>query len=87
MIIIVDDLDLSFAVQTDNQASIEEFERQRTARNLAVPTDDARVQKLIQEEGEPRTLFGEGVSFMQPLRSLNVTYLSFIFSPRTAESD
>lgn len=46
----------------DNRASYEEFERQKMARTLTVPTDDAHVRKLIQEEGEPQTLFGEGVS-------------------------
>ncbi|KND01170.1 uncharacterized protein SPPG_04260 [Spizellomyces punctatus DAOM BR117] len=46
--------------QAEHQAILEQFERKRIARNLAVPTDDARVRARLREEGEPITLFGEG---------------------------
>ncbi|KAJ3138721.1 U4/U6 small nuclear ribonucleoprotein Prp4 [Geranomyces variabilis] len=46
--------------QAEHQAILAEFERKRLARNLAVPTDDARVRLRLRDEGEPITLFGEG---------------------------
>ncbi|TPX62376.1 hypothetical protein PhCBS80983_g00501 [Powellomyces hirtus] len=46
--------------QAEHQAILEEFERKRIARNLAVPTDDARVRARLREESEPITLFAEG---------------------------
>jgi U4/U6 small nuclear ribonucleoprotein PRP4 len=39
---------------------LNEFERQRRARTLAVPTDDGRVKAKLRELGEPICLFGEG---------------------------
>lgn len=47
----------------ENQAVLEELERKKKARSLAVPTDDARVRARLRELGEPITLFGERVSF------------------------
>jgi U4/U6 small nuclear ribonucleoprotein PRP4 len=49
--------------QTDaeKQALLEEFERKKRARNLAIPTDDAKVRQKLLEIGEPRMLFAENV--------------------------
>ena len=44
------------------QAILDDFERQRMARTLAIPTDDARVRQWLQELGEPRVFFAENVS-------------------------
>ncbi|KAI9093109.1 U4/U6 snRNP-specific spliceosomal protein [Phlyctochytrium arcticum] len=46
--------------QAEQQAIMEQFERKRIARKVAVPTDDIRVRARLREEGEPMTLFGEG---------------------------
>jgi len=48
--------------RAENQALIEELERKKKARSLAVPTDDGRVRARLREMGEPITLFGERVS-------------------------
>ncbi|KAL0080122.1 WD40-repeat-containing domain protein [Phycomyces blakesleeanus] len=39
---------------------LEEFERRKRARQLAVPTDDVRVRQRLREINEPQCLFGEG---------------------------
>ncbi|KAI8821661.1 WD40-repeat-containing domain protein [Fimicolochytrium jonesii] len=52
--------DTTSRAQADHQAILEDFEKKRLARNLAVPTDDGRVRARLREEGEPITLFGEG---------------------------
>nr|CAG8610178.1 14089_t:CDS:10 [Entrophospora candida] len=44
----------------EHQAILDEFERQKRARTLAVPTDDGRVRAKLKELGEPQCLFGEG---------------------------
>ncbi|KAJ3303569.1 U4/U6 small nuclear ribonucleoprotein Prp4 [Blyttiomyces sp. JEL0837] len=46
--------------QSEHQAIIEELERKKLARSLAVPTDDRRVRSKLQSYNEPQTLFGEG---------------------------
>jgi U4/U6 small nuclear ribonucleoprotein PRP4 len=46
----------------EHQAILDEFERKKRARTLAVPTDDGRVRAKLRELGEPQCLFGEGVS-------------------------
>ena len=46
----------------ENQALIDELERKKKARQLAVPTDDLRVRARLREIGEPITLFGERAS-------------------------
>lgn len=46
----------------ENQVLLEELERKKKARNMAVPTDDGRVRARLREIGEPITLFGERVS-------------------------
>ena len=51
----------------ENQALLDELERKKKARSMAVPTDDGRVKARLREIGEPITLFGERVS---PLRFL-----------------
>ncbi len=48
--------------RAENKALLDELERKRKARNLAVPTDDNRVKARLREIGEPITLFGERVS-------------------------
>ncbi|KAJ1969447.1 hypothetical protein IWQ62_000614 [Dispira parvispora] len=42
------------------QVLLDEFERRRRAREVAVPTDDAQVKIRLRELGEPICLFGEG---------------------------
>ena len=46
----------------ENQVILDELERKKKARNLAVPTDDNKVKARLREIGEPITLFGERVS-------------------------
>jgi U4/U6 small nuclear ribonucleoprotein PRP4 len=46
----------------ENQVILDELERKKKARTLAVPTDDGRVKARLREIGEPITLFGERVS-------------------------
>ncbi|THU87993.1 U4/U6 snRNP-specific spliceosomal protein [Dendrothele bispora CBS 962.96] len=43
----------------ENKVILEELERKKKARNMAVPTDDNRVKARLREIGEPITLFGE----------------------------
>ncbi|KAI9024138.1 WD40-repeat-containing domain protein [Hyaloraphidium curvatum] len=44
----------------EQQAMLDELDRKRRARSLAVPTDDGQVRLRLREYGEPITLFGEG---------------------------
>lgn len=46
----------------ENKVILDELERKKKARTLAVPTDDNRVKARLREIGEPITLFGERVS-------------------------
>jgi U4/U6 small nuclear ribonucleoprotein PRP4 len=46
----------------ENQVILDELERKKKARTMAVPTDDNRVKARLREIGEPITLFGERVS-------------------------
>lgn len=48
-------------VRAENQALIDELDRKKRARTMAVPTDDNRVKARLREIGEPITLFGERV--------------------------
>ena len=41
---------------------LDEFERKKRARALAVPTDDKKVRLRLRELGEPTCLFAETVS-------------------------
>lgn len=45
-----------------NALLIEELERKKKMRTMAVPTDDKKVRARLRVYGEPITLFGEGVS-------------------------
>jgi U4/U6 small nuclear ribonucleoprotein PRP4 len=44
-----------------NAALIEQLERKKRLRRMAVPTDDKKVKERLRAYGEPITLFGEGV--------------------------
>jgi U4/U6 small nuclear ribonucleoprotein PRP4 len=46
----------------ENKVILDELERKKKARTMAVPTDDNRVKARLREIGEPITLFGERVS-------------------------
>ncbi|KAG6868946.1 hypothetical protein C0993_007160 [Termitomyces sp. T159_Od127] len=43
----------------ENKVILDELERKKKARSMAVPTDDNRVKLRLREIGEPITLFGE----------------------------
>ncbi|KIP08836.1 hypothetical protein PHLGIDRAFT_116960 [Phlebiopsis gigantea 11061_1 CR5-6] len=43
----------------ENKMLLDELERKKKARSLAVPTDDNKVKARLREIGEPITLFGE----------------------------
>lgn len=45
----------------ENKVILDELERKKKARSMAVPTDDTRVKARLREIGEPITLFGERV--------------------------
>lgn len=47
----------------ENKMILDELERKKKARAMAVPTDDNRVKARLREIGEPITLFGERVGF------------------------
>ena len=51
----------------ENKVILDELERKKKARALAVPTDDNRVKARLREIGEPITLFGERVRRIVPL--------------------
>ncbi|KAI9709360.1 MAG: hypothetical protein M1820_003480 [Bogoriella megaspora] len=46
--------------QEKASAILQQFERKRRAKTIAVPTEDGRVRARLREFGEPQTLFGEG---------------------------
>ncbi|ORY04338.1 WD40 repeat-like protein [Basidiobolus meristosporus CBS 931.73] len=50
----------SLRAREEHQMILDEFERKRRARSLAVPTDDGRVRAKLRELGEPQCLFAEG---------------------------
>ncbi|KAJ3024709.1 UNVERIFIED_CONTAM: hypothetical protein HDU68_007867 [Siphonaria sp. JEL0065] len=63
----LDDLDgprglglVSVPLGAEQQAILDEFERKKRARSLAVPTEDRKVRARLRRFGEPITLFGEG---------------------------
>ncbi|KAH8832973.1 WD40-repeat-containing domain protein [Flagelloscypha sp. PMI_526] len=43
----------------ENKAILDDLERRKKARNMAVPTDDTQVKARLRQIGEPITLFGE----------------------------
>ena len=49
------------------QAILDELERKKRARSMAVPTDDGKVKLRLRELGEPITLFGERVKFLSKI--------------------
>lgn len=69
---------LTFSIEVDNAYALggsddereraekavlmEELERKKRLRKMAVPTDDKKVRERLRAYGEPITLFGEGVS-------------------------
>ena len=60
---LIDDVNYqgSERARIENKVLLDELERKKKARNLAVPTDDNRVKARLREIGEPITLFGERV--------------------------
>lgn len=60
---LIDDGDYlgSERARLENKVILDELERKKKARSLAVPTDDTRVRARLREIGEPITLFGERV--------------------------
>ena len=56
----------------ENQLLLDELDRKKLARKLAVPTDDNRVKARLRELGEPITLFGERVSTFNILKFILV---------------
>ncbi|KAF9006147.1 U4/U6 snRNP-specific spliceosomal protein [Cyathus striatus] len=50
---------LTERARTENKMILDELERKKKARTMAVPTDDNRVKAKLREIGEPITLFGE----------------------------
>jgi U4/U6 small nuclear ribonucleoprotein PRP4 len=48
-------------VRLESKVILDELERKKKARTMAVPTDDNRVKARLREIGEPITLFGERV--------------------------
>jgi U4/U6 small nuclear ribonucleoprotein PRP4 len=70
-----------------NAVLIEQLERKKRLRRMAVPTDDRRVKDRLRAYGEPITLFGEGVrdsSFNQ--RWFRVQRADDVYSPGTGET-
>jgi U4/U6 small nuclear ribonucleoprotein PRP4 len=55
----------------ENKVLLDELERKKKARSLAVPTDDNRVKARLREIGEPITLFGERVSLQNKWSPVN----------------
>jgi hypothetical protein len=49
----------------ENKVILDELERKKKARAMAVPTDDNRVKARLREIGEPITLFGERVRLIR----------------------
>ncbi|GLB41923.1 putative pre-mRNA processing factor 4 (PRP4) like [Lyophyllum shimeji] len=50
---------LTERARMENKVILDELERKKKARSMAVPTDDNRVKARLREIGEPITLFGE----------------------------
>ena len=58
---LMDDGGYADRVRVENKVILDELERKKKARSMAVPTDDNRVKARLREIGEPITLFGERV--------------------------
>lgn len=57
----------------ENKVILDELERKKKARTMAVPTDDNRVKARLREIGEPITIFGERV------RLITIPYPCILF--------
>lgn len=68
----------------ENQAILDELERKKKARTMAVPTADNAVKTRLREIGEPITLFGERVSRS---RCGQYRILRYSYRRRIAETD
>lgn len=62
----------------ENKVILDELERKKKARSMAVPTDDNRVKARLREIGEPITLFGERVCASECLYTDHPSYLFII---------
>lgn len=60
--------------RTENRIILEELERKKKARAMAVPTDDNRVKAKLREIGEPITLFGERVTVFHSRRLYCISF-------------
>lgn len=60
----------------ENKVILDELERKKKARTMAVPTDDNRVKLRLREIGEPITLFGERVSLSTFIYSIVIKALT-----------
>lgn len=58
----------------ENKVILDELERKKKARAMAVPTDDNRVKARLREIGEPITLFGERVCPISHFHSMVYIY-------------
>ena len=56
----LDVIPLEEAVPLEKQAALDELERKRRARMMAITTDDGEIRKYLRQFGEPVTFFGEG---------------------------
>jgi len=70
----------------ENQVILDELERKKKARSMAVPTDDNRVKARLREIGEPITLFGERVCTIWNDIQLNEFTLALCYRLQTAET-
>jgi U4/U6 small nuclear ribonucleoprotein PRP4 len=61
--------------RNENAAILEDLERKKRLRKIAVPTDDKKVRERLRAYGEPITLFGEGVSLA--VQSLGYAWLTW----------
>lgn len=61
----------------ENKVILDELERKKKARTMAVPTDDNRVKARLREIGEPITLFGERVSIYCVGRGIQCHFNSY----------
>jgi U4/U6 small nuclear ribonucleoprotein PRP4 len=61
----------------ENKVILDELERKKKARAMAVPTDDNRVKARLREIGEPITLFGERVRLILVLNLTGYTCYYF----------
>ncbi|CAE6475128.1 unnamed protein product [Rhizoctonia solani] len=71
-------------LRAENKALLDELDRKKRARTMAVPTDDNRVKARLREIGEPITLFGERAA---DRRDRLIYVLSQIRAARGGEDD